>query len=98
MSTPRPASCPPLSPQALLSPNATVLRDGQAAVLPAESLVPGDVVLLKSGDKVRRRRGREEREERETRMQSAAAEDALCTEPQPSFERIACVPFCQQQP
>ncbi|KAG2429432.1 hypothetical protein HYH02_014087 [Chlamydomonas schloesseri] len=38
--------------KALLSPNATVLRDGQAAVLPAESLVPGDVVLLKSGDKV----------------------------------------------
>ncbi|KAG2431551.1 hypothetical protein HXX76_009565 [Chlamydomonas incerta] len=38
--------------KALLSPNATVLRDGQAAVLPAEALVPGDVVLLKSGDKV----------------------------------------------
>ena len=56
---PTPGLLPPPSPQALLSPNATVLRDGQAAVLPAESLVPGDVVLLKSGDKVGRRRWRE---------------------------------------
>ena len=31
---------------------ATVLRDGQRAALPAAELVPGDVVLLQSGDKV----------------------------------------------
>lgn len=36
----------------LLSPQATVLRDGRRRVLPAEELVPGDVVLLVSGDKV----------------------------------------------
>ena len=36
----------------LLSQQATVKRDGQFITLPAEQLVPGDVVLLQSGDKV----------------------------------------------
>ena len=36
----------------MLSPNAVALRDGAKRVLPAEALVPGDVVLLASGDKV----------------------------------------------
>jgi len=36
----------------LLSPQATVLRSSHQCVIPAESLVPGDVVLLQSGDKV----------------------------------------------
>jgi len=36
----------------MLSLSAHVLRDGRRATLPAEDLVPGDVVLLESGDKV----------------------------------------------
>ncbi|WP_142848437.1 cation-transporting P-type ATPase [Telmatospirillum sp. J64-1] len=36
----------------MLSPQAMVLRGGKRQVVPAESLVPGDVVLLQSGDKV----------------------------------------------
>lgn len=36
----------------MLSPQAVVLRDGKRVTLPAEELVPGDVVLLQSGDKV----------------------------------------------
>jgi len=36
----------------MLSPNAMVLRDGKQITIPAEDLVPGDVVLLQSGDKV----------------------------------------------
>jgi len=36
----------------MLSPNAMVLRDGRQFTVPAEELVPGDVVLLQSGDKV----------------------------------------------
>jgi len=36
----------------LLSPQATVLRNRHQNVIQAESLVPGDVVLLQSGDKV----------------------------------------------
>jgi len=36
----------------MLSPNAMVLRNGKQVTLPAEELVPGDVVLLQSGDKV----------------------------------------------
>jgi magnesium-transporting ATPase (P-type) len=36
----------------MLSLEATVLRDGKRQVVPAENLVPGDVVLLRSGDKV----------------------------------------------
>jgi magnesium-transporting ATPase (P-type) len=38
--------------RSLLSPRATVLRDGRRRDVPAEDLVPGDVVLLASGDKV----------------------------------------------
>ena len=38
--------------RSLLSPRATVLRDGRRRDVPAEELVPGDVVLLASGDKV----------------------------------------------
>jgi len=36
----------------MLSAEATVLRDGKRDVVPAEALVPGDIVLLQSGDKV----------------------------------------------
>ncbi|ALO45257.1 ATPase, P-type (Transporting), HAD superfamily, subfamily IC [Pseudohongiella spirulinae] len=36
----------------MLAPQANVLRDGQREKLPAEQLVPGDLVLLEAGDKV----------------------------------------------
>ncbi|MCR4297749.1 MAG: cation-transporting P-type ATPase [Gallionella sp.] len=36
----------------MLSPEATVLRGGKRLVVAAETLVPGDIVLLQSGDKV----------------------------------------------
>lgn len=36
----------------MLSPTAKVKRDGQPMVVEADTLVPGDIVLLKSGDKV----------------------------------------------
>ncbi len=36
----------------MLSLEATVLREGQRREIPAEELVPGDVVLLREGDKV----------------------------------------------
>ncbi len=36
----------------MLSPQANVLRDGQRTTVPAEALVPGDIVLFESGDRV----------------------------------------------
>ena len=36
----------------MLSPHAVTLRDGHRITLPAAELVPGDIVLLQSGDKV----------------------------------------------
>ncbi|HKL76934.1 MAG TPA: HAD-IC family P-type ATPase, partial [Gammaproteobacteria bacterium] len=36
----------------MLSPNAAVFRDGHVTTVPAEALVPGDVVQLQAGDKV----------------------------------------------
>jgi len=36
----------------MLSPNAMVMRDGRQMKIRAEELVPGDVILLQSGDKV----------------------------------------------
>src|SRR5262245_4070126 len=36
----------------MLSPEARALRSGEARMIPAEQLVPGDVVLLESGDKI----------------------------------------------
>lgn len=36
----------------MLSADARVLRDGSARIAPAEDLVPGDIVLLESGDRV----------------------------------------------
>ncbi|MGD0178040.1 MAG: cation-translocating P-type ATPase [Candidatus Bathyarchaeia archaeon] len=36
----------------LAAPTATVVRDGQANVIPARELVPGDLIILRSGDKV----------------------------------------------
>ena len=36
----------------LLSPHATVLRDGETQMIDAKMLVPGDLVMLKAGDKV----------------------------------------------
>ncbi|WP_029010851.1 cation-transporting P-type ATPase [Azospirillum halopraeferens] len=38
--------------RSMLSPNAVVLRGGHQVTLPAEELVPGDHVLLASGDRV----------------------------------------------
>jgi len=38
--------------RSMLSQKAVVLRDGHRVEIPAEELVPGDVVLLQSGDKV----------------------------------------------
>ena len=36
----------------MLSPNAMVIRDGRQMTIRAEELLPGDIVLLQSGDKV----------------------------------------------
>lgn len=36
----------------MLAPEARVLRDGRRTLVPAETLVPGDVVLLEPGDRV----------------------------------------------
>jgi len=36
----------------MLSPTATVIRDGQEHEIPAEQLAPGDLVLLRAGDRV----------------------------------------------
>ncbi len=36
----------------MLSPNAIVVRNGRKVKIPADQLVPGDVVMLQSGDKV----------------------------------------------
>jgi magnesium-transporting ATPase (P-type) len=36
----------------MLSPNAMVIRDGRQMTIQAEALLPGDIVLLQSGDKV----------------------------------------------
>jgi P-type E1-E2 ATPase len=36
----------------MLSAEARTLRGGEARMIPAEQLVPGDVVLLESGDKI----------------------------------------------
>jgi Ca2+-transporting ATPase len=36
----------------MAAPTATVLRDGEEADVPARELVPGDVVLLRAGDKI----------------------------------------------
>ncbi|SHE61103.1 Ca2+-transporting ATPase [Modicisalibacter ilicicola DSM 19980] len=36
----------------MLSPYAAVIRDGKRGSVPAQSLVPGDIVVLKSGDRV----------------------------------------------
>lgn len=38
--------------QSLTSPQARVRRDGQEFMIPSEELVPGDVVLLETGDRV----------------------------------------------
>jgi magnesium-transporting ATPase (P-type) len=38
--------------QGMLAPKALVQRDGQKRTVPAEELVPGDIVFLKAGDKV----------------------------------------------
>ena len=38
--------------KAMLSANATVIRDGQRATLDASLLVPGDIVIIKSGDRL----------------------------------------------
>ncbi|MEM2369412.1 MAG: cation-translocating P-type ATPase [Candidatus Bathyarchaeia archaeon] len=36
----------------LTAPKATVLRDGRSVVIPAEEVVPGDILILETGDRV----------------------------------------------
>lgn len=36
----------------MAAPTATVIRDGKEADIPARNLVPGDIILLKTGDKI----------------------------------------------
>ena len=36
----------------MAAPTATALRDGEEVEIPARELVPGDVVLLRAGDKI----------------------------------------------
>lgn len=36
----------------MLSPQANVIRDGKRTTIPAEALVPGDIVLVESGDRI----------------------------------------------
>ncbi|HUF87440.1 MAG TPA: HAD-IC family P-type ATPase [Thermohalobaculum sp.] len=38
--------------RAMIDPHASVIRDGRRATLPAEEVVPGDLVLLEAGDRV----------------------------------------------
>ncbi|HEX5106087.1 MAG TPA: cation-transporting P-type ATPase, partial [Pirellulaceae bacterium] len=38
--------------QEMAAPTATTLRDGEETQIPARDLVPGDLILLKAGDKV----------------------------------------------
>jgi len=38
--------------RSMIDPQASVLRDGRRATVPAEAVVPGDVVLLEAGDRV----------------------------------------------
>ncbi|HEX2461483.1 MAG TPA: cation-transporting P-type ATPase, partial [Vicinamibacterales bacterium] len=38
--------------KAMAAPTARVLRDGTESVIPARELVPGDVVILRAGDRV----------------------------------------------
>jgi magnesium-transporting ATPase (P-type) len=38
--------------KAMLSSNANVIRDGERKAIDADLVVPGDVVLIKSGDKI----------------------------------------------
>ncbi len=36
----------------MMSPQATVIRDGQQVIIPARDLVPGDVIIVAAGDRV----------------------------------------------
>ncbi len=36
----------------MLSPNAVVIRDGKEVTIPAREIVPGDILVLKEGDKI----------------------------------------------
>jgi len=36
----------------MLSPTATIVRDGKEIVIPAREIVPGDIVVLREGDKI----------------------------------------------
>ncbi|MEW6167055.1 MAG: cation-transporting P-type ATPase [Pseudomonadota bacterium] len=38
--------------RSMIDPQATVLRDGRRRTLPAEQIVPGDIVLIEAGDRV----------------------------------------------
>jgi Ca2+-transporting ATPase len=41
-----------LALRAMTAPRARVLRDGHAALIPAQAVVPGDILLLEAGDRV----------------------------------------------
>jgi magnesium-transporting ATPase (P-type) len=70
----------------LLSLEATVLRDGRRQVVPAERLVPGDLVFLQSGDKV-------PADLRLTRVRNLQVEEAALTgESVPAEKAEAVVP------
>jgi len=38
--------------QSMIDPKASVLRDGRRTTVPADSIVPGDIVLIEAGDRV----------------------------------------------
>jgi magnesium-transporting ATPase (P-type) len=66
----------------MLSHQATVLREGRRVTLPAEDLVPGDVVVLQSGDKV-------PADVRLMRVRSLHAEEAALTGESVPVEKAA---------
>lgn len=70
----------------MLSAEARVLRGGEARLIPAEDLVPGDIVLLESGDKV-------PADMRLVEAKNLRTEEAALTgESVPAEKKIAAVP------
>ena len=70
----------------MLTPHASVLRDGRRMTVGAEALVPGDVVLLEAGDKV-------PADLRLLRARGLAVEEAALTgESVPALKSVAPIP------